>query len=97
MMDKTVTKTDQAPLRGALQQEYTDPAIFAQELADVFGNDWVMVGRQGSGSAIGVAPCRRSPLRFRAPGAPERRTATVRWTRNTGVFPAGRSGRGREC
>jgi choline monooxygenase len=47
-MDKTMTKPDQAPLRGAPQREYTDPAVFEQELADVFGNDWVMVGRQGS-------------------------------------------------
>jgi phenylpropionate dioxygenase-like ring-hydroxylating dioxygenase large terminal subunit len=42
-MDTTMT-----PLRGAPQQEYTDPSIFAEELARVFGNDWVMVGRQGS-------------------------------------------------
>lgn len=35
-------------LRGARQREYTDPAIFEQELAHVFDNDWVMVGRQNS-------------------------------------------------
>ncbi len=48
-MDKNMTNNDtQAPLRGTPQCEYTDPAVFDQELADVFGNDWVMVGRQGS-------------------------------------------------
>ena len=47
-MDKNMPNNDtQAPLRGTPQREYTDPAVFDQELADVFGNDWVMVGRQG--------------------------------------------------
>lgn len=49
-MDKPATRPTgaEAPLRGAPQREYTDQAIFDQEVADVFGNDWVMVGRQGS-------------------------------------------------
>jgi choline monooxygenase len=35
-------------LRGTKQREYTDAQIFDQELAKVFDNDWVMVGRQNS-------------------------------------------------
>ncbi len=37
-----------AALRGARQREYTDPATLEQELARVFDQDWVMVGRQNA-------------------------------------------------
>ena len=47
-MTKPLSTDSTAPLRGTPQREYTDPAIFEQELAQVFGNDWVMIGRQGS-------------------------------------------------
>jgi choline monooxygenase len=40
--------TSPGPLRGAVQQQYTDPDVFARELAQVFDRDWVMIGRQGS-------------------------------------------------
>ena len=37
-----------APLRGALQAEYTSQAVFDRELTQVFDQDWVLVGRQGT-------------------------------------------------
>ncbi|MFZ5675582.1 MAG: aromatic ring-hydroxylating oxygenase subunit alpha [Pseudomonadota bacterium] len=47
-MPRAETGDTPAALRGAKQNEYITPEIFEQELGDVFDNDWVMVGRQGS-------------------------------------------------
>jgi phenylpropionate dioxygenase-like ring-hydroxylating dioxygenase large terminal subunit len=45
----TLEASEKIPaLRGAKQREYTDPEIFEQELARVFDQDWVMVGRHNS-------------------------------------------------
>lgn len=47
-MENTTAGKVQKSLRGARQCEYTDAGILEQELASVFDQDWVLVGRQNS-------------------------------------------------